>query len=331
MIRFIFGRLVWSLFVLLSAVTLVFFLMFGVGDPCTGKLGNNARADQLRACRQLRGYDQPLWIQFAAYVGVHPTVNRTSPAWHENREQRQYDGILQGTLGRSLLHGQSVAEVIGTRLPRTILLGVMAMGFELLLGVGIGIFAAVKRNTAVDSTLMGLTFLGISAPSFLTGVLFLYVFSFRLAWFPIGGYGVDAWDHIRHGLLPAFTLAILGAATYARVMRGELLEALRSDYVRTARAKGAGPWRVVLRHGVRNALLPVVTLAGLQVPMLVSGAIITEEIFAWPGVGRLALESLVNSDAPMVVGVVMMVALSVQAGNLLADVGVAALDPRTRQ
>ncbi len=320
----------WGLFVVVVAITVVFGLMFGVGDPCAAKLGANARPEQVAQCRADYGLDEPITTQYLSYVGVTECLRREDPAWSPDPAERGRCGLLQGELGTSMLHQERVTELVVTRLPRTLLLGAMAMLFELLLGVSIGVIAAVRRNTWFDTGFMATAFLGISAPSFLTGLVFLYFFAFRLGWFPVGGYGVTSWEHVYHAVLPAFTLAIIGAATYARIMRSEMIETLRSDFIRTAHAKGVAPVRVVLAHGVRNALLPIVTLMGLQLPLLVAGAIITETIYAWPGVGRLAVESILNYDAPTVVGVVLMVALTVQVGNFLADVAVAALDPRIR-
>lgn len=239
-------------------------------------------------------------------------------------------GLLQGDLGASYAHQEPVSRVIGQRIPRTLLLGAMAMALELLLGVSMGALAAWRRGRFSDRAVVGLSYLGISLPSFVAALWALDVLAFRFGWFPVGGYGEGAWAHVRHAMLPALVMALLGMATYARVVRGELIEILESGYVRTARAKGAGPWRVFYRHALRNALLPVVTLIGLQLPALVSGAIITESIFAWPGMGHLAVESLYNLDAPMVMGIVVISCVLVQAGNLAADVAVAALDPRIR-
>ncbi|MEM9071513.1 MAG: ABC transporter permease [Myxococcota bacterium] len=238
-------------------------------------------------------------------------------------------GLLQGDLGESFGHNEPVAEVIAHRLPRTLLLGAVAMSIELLIGLGVGIFAALRRNTWVDTGFMSAAYLGISMPTFVTGPIFLAVFGFYYGWFPLGGYGSGFWDHVYHALLPGFTLAIIGAATYARVMRSELVDTLRSDYIRTAAAKGL-PGRGVVRHAVRNALLPIATMVGLSLTLLVAGAIITETIFGWPGMGNLAIRSIVNLDAPTVMGVVLVFAVTVQVGNLLADIAVAFLDPRVR-
>ncbi len=238
-------------------------------------------------------------------------------------------GLLQGDLGESFGHHEPVTQVIAQRLPRTLLLGAIAMVMELLFGLGIGILAAYRRNTWIDTGLMSAAYLGISMPTFVTGPIFLAVFGFYYGWFPLGGYGVGFWDHIYHALLPGFTLAIIGAATYARVMRSELVDTLRSDYIRTAAAKGL-PTHSILRHAVRNALLPIVTMLGLSLTLLVAGAIITETIFGWPGMGNLAIRSIVNLDTPTVMGVVLVFAVTVQTGNLLADIAVAFLDPRVR-
>ncbi|MEM9194502.1 MAG: ABC transporter permease [Myxococcota bacterium] len=326
MTEFLVRRSLSAIFVLWASITLVFVVMFGFGDPCAGTKGAQATPEQLSQCREAYGLDQPLIVQYASYLGVRPTVVRKSSEYSENAPR----GLLQGHLGISMLHDDDVTTVVLTRLPRTMLLGGMALSFEVIIGVIIGIVAATRRNTWFDTGFMATAFLGISAPSFLTGLVFLYFFAFRLGWFPVGGYGVDPLDHVGHAVLPAFTLAIIGIATYARIMRSEMIDTLRTDYIRTARAKGVGPFRVILAHGARNALLPIVTLMGLQLAILVSGAIITEEIFSWPGVGRLALESIVNQDAFMVVGLVVMVSLTVQVGNILADIVVATLDPRIR-
>jgi peptide/nickel transport system permease protein len=330
MARFLAERALWAVFVVAAVVTIVFVLMFGIGDACASKLGANARPEQVAQCRAQYGYDQPLFTQYLGYLGIGSCLRRDDAAWSADPDERGRCGLFQGELGRSMLHEEPVVDVIVTRLPRTLLLGGLALGFELLIGVGIGILAAVRRNTWFDTGFMATAFLGISAPTFLTGLVFLYFFAFRLGWFPVGGYGVTSWDHVYHALLPAFTLAIIGAATYARIMRSEMIDTLRSDFIRTAHAKGVAPARVVIAHGARNALLPIVTLMGISLAILVSGAIITETIFAWPGVGRLAVESIINLDAPIVMGVVLIVSLTVQLGNFLADVAVAALDPRIR-
>ncbi|MGB0680996.1 MAG: ABC transporter permease [Polyangiales bacterium] len=326
MSRFVLRRALWSLWVVAVVMSLVFALVYAVGDPAVATLGPRAKHEQLQNFRQHHGLDQPLWRQFGGYLGIAPCHRPASPSF----EGGGFCGLLQGDLGESFREGEAVSRVIAVRLPRTLLLGAMATFFELCIGLTLGIVAAVWRHSWFDTSMMLLAFAGISTPTFLSGLLFLHFFAFRLGWFPVGGYGFDALAHVQHALLPALTLAITGAATYARIMRSEMIDCLGSDYVRTAHAKGLHPLRVVLVHGARNALLPVVTLLGLQLSVLVSGAIITESIFAWPGIGRLAIESIYNLDAPTILAVVLMASLAVQAGNFLADITVAALDPRLR-
>ncbi|MGE0785899.1 MAG: ABC transporter permease [Sandaracinaceae bacterium] len=290
------------------ATSAVFFLANGIGDQAIATLGPNASAERLADFRHAHGLDRPILEQYGTFIGK----------------------LAVGDLGESLRDGQSVSTVIGYRLPRTMLLMGITLLFELVIGLGFGIVAALRRNTWIDTTFMGAAFLGISVPSFVSGPIFMMVFAFRLGWFPIGGYGVTFVDHLYHALLPALSMAIIGSATFARIMRSEMLETLNADYVRTARAKGLGPWRVVLGHAARNALLPIVTLLGLRIPFLVTGAIITESIFNWPGMGRLVIEAIRALDVPIIMGTVVITAIAVQLGNIVADVAVAALDPRVR-
>jgi peptide/nickel transport system permease protein len=308
MLLFLARRLGWALLVLWLVMSGVFLLVHVIGDPARATLGEKAGPDQLEAFRHKHGLDRPLGERYLRYVGDLATLQ----------------------LGSSFQDEEPVLDLIGRRLPRTLLLGAMALSFELLIGLSIGIAAALRQNSWFDTAVMTLAILGISMPTFVTGLLFLSYFAFRLGWFPVGGYGVDFIDHLRHGVLPALTLAVVGAATYARVMRGEMVESLRSDYVRTARAKGLGGARVVLLHAGRNALLPIVTMVGVSLRILVSGAIITEAIFGWPGMGRLAVEAISGLDVPVVMGIVFVACTTVQLGNVLADVTVAALDPRVR-
>lgn len=301
-------RLLRSLFVIWASMSLVFVITNFIGDPAAASLGPNAHAEQLAQYRERHGLDRPFVVQYFDYLAHAAT----------------------GDLGRSFRDEQPVLEVILTRLPRTMLLGAMAIIFELCLGVSLGVIAALRRRRAADAFAMGLAFLGVSAPTFLTGLVFLQVFAFRLGWFPVGGYGVGPLDHLWHGILPAFTLAIVGAATYARLVRGEMIETLRSDYVRTARMKGLSPRRVVVGHALRNALLPAITLTGLSLPLLVSGAIITESLYDWPGMGRLAIESIHSLDVPMLLGIVLFASIAVQVGNLGAELVISAIDPRVK-
>ena len=330
MMRFIVQRAFWGVLVVMSVVTVVFFLIFVAGDPAVTILGPQARAEQIADFKAKKGLDRPVPEQFMSYLGLMPCIRKDSRKYLRADGARGFCGILQGDLGESYSHHESVANVIGYRLPRTLLLASLAVLFELLIGLTAGVIAALRRNRWSDTAIMFATFIGISLPTYVTGPISLLLFAFLLGWFPFGGYGVDPLDHIYHALLPALILAIAGAATYARVMRGELIETLRHDHVRTAKAKGMPMSQVVLKHAIRNALLPIVTLIGLSLPFLVGGAIITEKIFAWPGLGLLTIESIESLDAPVIMAVVLMFGIAVQVGNLLADIAVAALDPRIR-
>jgi len=301
-------RLASALLVTWLAISGVFLLVHGVGDPAVATLGGKASPADLAAFRERHGLDQPLWKQYGQYLG----------------------GLLQGDLGSSYRDGRPVTEVIGQRLPRTLLLGGLALVFELGIGLGLGVLAALWKGRWPDHLAMGLAYLGVSLPTFVTGLILLYWVGFRFGALPLGGYGVGLADQLRHAVLPALTLAVFGAATYARLIRGELLDVLCRDHVRFAQARGLGASRIVLVHGLRPALLPIVALVGLQMGALVSGAIITEQVFAWPGMGRLAYESLHTLDLPIVLGIVVVSALVVQGGNLVADLSLGALDPRLR-
>ena len=330
MIGFIARRTGWALFATLCVIVVVFALMFVAGDPAATTLGPHASREAIHDFQVREGLDQPILAQLASYLGVGRCVRKNAKGYTRPDGSRGFCGLLEGDFGVSYSAREPVANVIARRVPRTLVLSGMAMLFELLIGVTAGIIAEFRRHTWTDTGIMFGTFVGISLPTYVTGPLALMFFAFLLGWFPVGGYGVGAWEHIRHSLLPALILAVTGAATYARVMRSDLIDTLRDDHVRTARAKGLGPMAVLFRHGVRNALLPTVTLIGLSLPFLVGGAIITEKIFAWPGLGLLTLEAINNLDAPMVMAVVVMFAIMVQIGNLLADVAVAMLDPRVR-
>jgi peptide/nickel transport system permease protein len=308
MLSFLARRIVWAVLVLWLVMSGVFLLVHVVGDPARATLGEKAGAEQLAAFRHKHGLDRPLAQRYSQYLIDLATLD----------------------LGTSFQDEEPVLSLIAQRLPRTLLLGAMALTLELMFGLLVGIVAAVRRNSWFDTSVMALAIVGISMPTFVTGLWFLSYFAFRLGLFPMGGYGVTFVDHLRHGFLPALTLAVVGAATYARVMRGEMIEALRSDYVRTARAKGLSELRVVVMHAGRNALLPVVTMVGISLRILVSGAIITEAIFGWPGMGRLAVEAISGLDLPVVMGIVFIACTTVQVGNVLADLAVAALDPRVR-
>jgi peptide/nickel transport system permease protein len=221
--------------------------------------------------------------------------------------------------------------VIGERLPRTLLLALSAVFVQLAFGVATGVLAAVKRNTFVDHAAVGVTLLGISAPTFVIGIVLQYFLAHRLRLLPLDGYGASAGEHAASVILPALTLGTFGAAYYTRLVRDEMIGLLKQDHVRTARAKGLGQTAVVVRHALRNALVPLVTVLGLDLGALVGGAIVTETLFRWPGLGALSVNALLDRDGPLIVGMVIVTSCAVVLSNVFVDLCYAALDPRVRR
>lgn len=241
---------------------------------------------------------------------------------------------VQGNLGLSTQTFEPVRSVIARRIGPTLLL----MGTALVIGVGLGllcgIVAALRRNTWIDIALTTFAVLGISVPVYLAGLIGLYVFSLRLGWFPTGGFSApdngSIADHIRHLILPALIISIQYIASTMRYTRGAMIEALAQDYVRTARAKGLKNSTVVMRHALKNALLPIVTIIGSYVPALIAGAVFIESIFSWPGMGQLFIDSVTARDYPLIMGLILVLAIIILLANLLTDVAYAIIDPRIR-
>jgi peptide/nickel transport system permease protein len=228
-------------------------------------------------------------------------------------------------MGRSYLQKTQVAELIASRLPATLLLLVGAIFFELLIGLSAGMFAATHRGRASDQAVMILSFVGVSAPQFVVGLLLLYVFANLLGWFPLGGYG-----SLRHLILPALTLGIGGGGWYSRMMRSSMVDVLRQDYIRTARAKGLKGPRIILVHALRNAILPIVAMVGLDIGIFMSGAVVVESVYGWPGIGQLAWQAIQVIDIPIIMGVTLTAAVGIVVGNLIADLVTPFVDPRVR-
>jgi peptide/nickel transport system permease protein len=280
-------------------------------DPVLVFAGEERDPAMLEAIRHQLGLDQPLPVQYVAWLSH----------------------ALQGDLGRSFQNKQRVTEAIIERLPATFELGVAALTISVTFALIIGILSAVKRNSVIDLLSTSITLMGVSFPSFFLGVvlilLFAYVIPGRI--FPPGGYvpiTTDVGENLRRLVLPAVTLATASLALNLRQVRSSLLEVFGQEYVRTARAKGLRESAVVLRHALKNALIPVVTLVGIQIGAIIEGAVITETIFSWPGVGRLAVQAIPSHDYPVVQGVVLVSALSFMASTLLVDVLYAWIDPR---
>jgi peptide/nickel transport system permease protein len=288
----------------LGVLTLVFFLVHLIpGDPVELMLGETASRADLGQLRADLGLDRPLAEQYARFVG----------------------GLLRGDLGRSFFYRKPVLAVIAGALPATALLAAAAMAVALLVALPLGVLAAIRRNRLTDRAALVGSLIGVSMPNFWLGPMLIILFSFRLGWLPVSG-----WDGAASLVLPAVTLGTALAAILVRMTRASMLDVLGEDYLRTARAKGVGPGAVIARHALRNALLPVVTIVGLQFGALLSGAVITENVFAWPGVGTLLVQAITARDYPLVQGCVLVVALCYVAVNFLTDVLYSVIDPRVR-
>ncbi|MBI2880010.1 MAG: ABC transporter permease [Candidatus Tectomicrobia bacterium] len=290
--------------VVLGVATAVFLILHLVpGDPVEIMLGEQAQAADRESLRRALGLDRPVLEQYVRFLG----------------------GLARGDLGQSLHHRRSVAGLVLERLPATLELGAAAMAVAVAIALPLGVLAAARARSWIDHGSMLGALLGVSIPNFWLGPLLIGLFSLRFNWLPPSGRG--GWEHL---VLPALTLGTGLAAILTRMTRASLLEVLPKDFVRTARAKGLGERRVLLRHGLRNALLPVVTVAGLQTGAVLSGSVITESIFAWPGIGRLTLEAIAARDYPLVQGSVLTIALTYVALNLLTDLLYSVCDPRVR-
>jgi ABC-type dipeptide/oligopeptide/nickel transport system permease component len=304
MIRYIAKRLLFALPALWLIVTLVFLLAHIVpGDPVQQMLGEGARAEDLRSLRHALGLDMPLAAQYRHYLA----------------------GVVRGNLGEAWRLTQPVAEVVLSHYPATLELATVALLVCASIGIPAGLLSAERRGTSTDRAVGVLTLLGLSIPSFALGPVLILVFSVILGWLPVSGRGGPS-----HLILPAMTLGGALAAILTRMVRTSVMEELSSDYVRTARAKGLTPAAVLYRHAFRNALIPILTILGLQFGTLLAGTIVTETIFSWPGIGRLAVQAIGARDYPLLQGCILLIAVSYVLVNLLTDFVYAFVDPRVR-
>jgi len=302
MLPFLTGRLLQAIPVLFG-VSLAVFLMIHLipGDPAALIAGADATQADIENVRQSLGLDRPLPAQYVSFV-TH---------------------ALSGDFGNSFRTGRPVLEEIMPRYANTVALGAIALAIAVLIGMASGIVSAVRRHTIFDNAALLLSLAGVSMPTFFLGLLLMLIFSVWLGWLPLSG--KDSWLHY---ILPAITLGTASVAIISRVMHASLIEVLNEDYVRTARAKGQREALVIWRHAVRNALIPVVTVAGLQLGYLLGGAVVTETVFAWPGLGRLLVQSILARDFPVVQAAVLLLAVTFVAINLLTDLIYGLLDPR---
>lgn len=303
-VRFFIRRLILTLPVLIGVSTLVFSLIHLIpGDPVQTMLGESASPRDVTEMRTRLGLDRPLLVQYGAFM----------------------KGAASGDLGRSLRTNQPVAGEIAQRLPATLELAVAAMAVAMLIAIPLGILAAVNANTRVDYLATTAALLGISVPNFWLGPLLAIVFSIEFGWLPVSGRGTLA-----HLILPALTLGAPLAAVLARMTRASVLEELRELYVLAALSRGVSRARAVIRHAFRNSLIPIVTIIGLQAGVVLTGAVVTETIFAWPGVGRYLIQSITARDYPAVQGCILFIAVTYVSVNLITDLAYGFLDPRIR-
>lgn len=305
MLRRIFSRLLYTIPVVWLVVSVVFLLIHLVpGDPIQQMLGEGAAATDIAAARHAYGLDVPLGQQYVNY-------------WR---------GLLRGDMGKSLRFNQNVGHIIAQAYPWTLQLTLAALTVALCLAIPAGIRSAVRRNRWDDRVLSFVSLLGLSFPNFALGPILILLFSIELGWLPVSGAG-----SLAHLVLPAITMGSALAAILTRMVRTSMLEELSQDYVRTARAKGLPEHTVLYRHALRNALIPVLTVVGLQFGAMLAGAIVTETIFSWPGIGRLTVQAISNRDYYLVQGCILVIGLTYVLVNMLTDVMYSVLNPRIRQ
>jgi len=319
MLAFVLRRLVQAVLVMLTVAFIAFMLFQYVGDPVTNILGQDATPQQRIELRADLGLDQPFPVQFARFVG----------------------NAARGEFGLSLRQGRKVSALIAERLPATLELSMLSAVIALVFGISMGVYTALKRGTLFSQTLMTISLLGVSLPPFLIGILLILVFAVTLKWLPSFGRGevlafggwttgmasLDGWKHL---ILPAITLAIFQLALIMRLVRAEMLEVLRADYIKFARARGLPNRAVYFGHALKNTLVPVITITGLQLGSLIAFAIITETVFQWPGMGLLFIQAVTFADIPVMAAYLCLIALIFVVINLVVDLLYFAVDPRLR-
>jgi ABC-type dipeptide/oligopeptide/nickel transport system permease component len=296
-------RFLQSLLVLLGVSVVVFGILHLTGDPALLLLPPDASAEDVARLREALGFNDPVWVQYLRFLR----------------------GALRGDFGESLRHGEPAMALVLERLPATFELAGAGLGIALALAIPAGILSAVRRNTAVDYVSTVLALLGQAMPTFWLGIMLILVFSVQLGWLPSSGRG-----DLAHLILPATTLGLFTTARITRLTRSGMLEVLGQDYIRTARAKGVGEPPVVWKHALRNASIPIVTIVGIELGTLLGGSVITETIFAWPGVGRLSVQAIFNRDYPVVQAAVFILASTFVMLNFAVDMLYTFLDPRIR-
>lgn len=319
MFVFVVKRMFQAIFVMLIVTIIAFLLFQFVGDPVMQMLGQEATEADREALRHSLGLDKSIWEQYAAFVGK----------------------AAQGDFGVSLRQGAPVSELLKAKMPATIELAFFSAFVATLVGIPLGVFVALKRNSLMAKWLMGLSLIGISLPTFLIGILLILVFSVWLGWLPSYGRGdtiAFGWwtsglftkDGILHIILPAITLAVFQIALLMRLVRGEMLEVLRTDYIKFARARGISQRSIYFRHALKNTLLPVITITGLQLGGIIAFSIVTETVFQWPGMGLLFIQAVQFADIPVMAAYLCLISFIFVVVNLIVDLLYVAVDPRLK-
>lgn len=303
MLRYIFSRLGQSVLVMFGVSLLIFYSLHLTGDPAAVMMPAGSSQAEIDHFRTAMGFDQPLSWQYGHYL----------------------NSVLHGDLGRSLRYDQPVTELIAQRVPATLLLAFTALAWSTVVGLALGLVSVIWRNSVWDMLARLFAFSGQAIPVFWLGLLMILLFSLRLRWLPSSGYGSAS-----HLVMPAISLGAYYMSAIARLIRASLIDVLNLDYIRTAQAKGLRQGRILIRHGLRNALIPVVTVQGMYFASLLGGALVTEIIFAWPGIGRLAVQAIQNRDFPLVQAIVLLAAAVFVLVNLLIDLLYVVLNPRIR-
>ena len=302
MLVFLAKRLSQAVLILIGVTLITFCLTYLMpADPVRMIAGRSATQATVESIRKELGLDKPLPVQYIKYLSR----------------------LVQGDLGRSYKQKTQVSELILSRLPATLLLMMGTIFFELLIGLPAGIYSATKRGRSADTWIMAMSFAGVSIPQFVLGLLLLYLFANIIPIFPLGGYG-----SLKHLFLPALTLGISGGGWYSRMMRSSMVDVLRQDFIRTARSKGLSERAVVLIHALRNAILPVIAMIGLDIGIFMAGAVVVESVYGWPGIGQMAWQAIQMVDIPVIMGVTLVAAVGIVLGNMLADLVMPFIDPR---
>ncbi len=323
--------------VVIAVVTLAFALMHVIpGDPAKMIAGPQAQPSDLARIRKDMRLDEPMHVRYVTFVSrlVHPSAETTTEKAHSTCTHlvsipfTRFE--VHADLGKSYSFRKPVIALLAERLPRTMALAIAGVILQFLFGITAGTFAALTPGGRADRALVALTSLGASIPTFLIGTALQFVFAHKLGWLPLDGFGTTFTEQAQALALPALTLGLYGTAYFARLVRDEMVIALRQDFVRTARAKGASSLRATVGHALRNALVPVATAASLELGVLAGGAAVTESVFRWPGLGQLGVQAVLNRDGPVVIGVVLVTSLAVAATSALAEGVTSLLDPRSR-